>query len=78
MFILFPDVMNKAGPTKFVLTIHLEAGAQTVDKALTMVLDRWMLDNWFDVVAPLLRVGEAIVYNYHVCHCSTSNIGTTT
>ena len=78
IFLPLLDVNNEAGLTKFVFSSHLKAGAQAIDKALTMVLDGRMLSNQFKVVVLLLWIGDAIVYGYCVCHCRMLNLGTTT
>lgn len=80
VFLPLLDITEELGPTEFWLASHCTNEARDTflssnGGAATTVNDD-MIDKNKNIVAPLIQTGDALIYDYRVCHRGTSNLST--
>lgn len=69
VFIPLDDITNELGPTEFCVSSHKRENAK---QAMSSLADGD--EKKARVIAPLLKRGDALIYDYRVCHRGTSNL----
>lgn len=69
VFIPLDDVSEELGPTEFCVGSHIESKAHAILQQLSSGL--YESDQ---VIAPLLNFGDALIYDYRICHRGTRNL----
>ena len=69
VFIPLHDVELEVGPTEFCVGSHITSESQ--DALKTLLYDSYENDK---VINPLLDFGDALIYDYRICHRGTRNL----
>jgi hypothetical protein len=69
VFIPLDNVKVELGPTEFCVGSHIESKAQAILQQLSS--GSYESD---EVIAPLLNFGDALIYDYRICHRGTRNL----
>lgn len=77
VFVPLLDITEDLGPTEFWLTSHCTDDARqtflTEQSAMAPTLD----ETKKNIIGPLLTAGDALIYDYRICHRGTSNLSNT-
>jgi len=78
IFIPLDDITDEIGPTEFIPESHLSTKAMEVNANLMeWCTNQVNVEEWLDYnfcIGPLLKKGDALIYDYRVCHRGTKNL----
>jgi ectoine hydroxylase-related dioxygenase (phytanoyl-CoA dioxygenase family) len=69
IFIPLDDVTSDVGPTEFCVGSHIREKAIEVMKEIETGNEAGTT-----IIGPLLKMGDALIYDYRVCHRGTKNV----
>jgi ectoine hydroxylase-related dioxygenase (phytanoyl-CoA dioxygenase family) len=74
VFVPLLDIAEDLGPTEFWLASHCTDDARQTFLKEQSALGYEKLLEKKNIIGPLLQAGDALIYDYRICHRGTSNL----